>query len=297
MNASAPKIVVGVDGSPSGTVAVGWAAAEARRRGLPIELVLAYQASWVGLSPEAFVVPAPSASPMPHTLEEARAHVLAVWPEAEVSMLPLPESPAHALVSASAEAALVVVGAHGRSVMGRLLLGSVSQHVATHARCPAVVVRGAQERPTLPVTAGIDDSATAAAALDFACVEASSRGVPLDVVHAWQRPPAVGYGAWLPPTDFGPAVRAGAEAFMAGVVERLHVAHPDLEVRPEVVEGSPSVAILERSEVSQLLVVGAHGRGAFPGMWFGSVASAAIHGSACPVAVFPAVHAPAAPPT
>ena len=65
------KIVVGVDGSPSGAAAVDWAAAEGRLRGLAIELVLAYEASWVGIAPESFVVPAPSAVPLPHILEEA----------------------------------------------------------------------------------------------------------------------------------------------------------------------------------------------------------------------------------
>jgi nucleotide-binding universal stress UspA family protein len=44
--------------------------------------------------------------------------------------------------AAAAEAAdMVVVGSHGRGRLGRLMLGSVSDHVARHAPCPVVVVR------------------------------------------------------------------------------------------------------------------------------------------------------------
>jgi nucleotide-binding universal stress UspA family protein len=44
--------------------------------------------------------------------------------------------------AAEAEAAdLVVVGTRGRSGAGRMLLGSVSDHVVRHATCPVLVVR------------------------------------------------------------------------------------------------------------------------------------------------------------
>jgi len=52
--------------------------------------------------------------------------------------------PGPAIVEASvAEAAdLIVVGTHGRSRVGRLVLGSVSDHVVRHATCPVLIVRG-----------------------------------------------------------------------------------------------------------------------------------------------------------
>jgi nucleotide-binding universal stress UspA family protein len=44
--------------------------------------------------------------------------------------------------AARAESAdLIVVGTHGRGPVGRLFLGSVSDHVVRHARCPVTVVR------------------------------------------------------------------------------------------------------------------------------------------------------------
>jgi nucleotide-binding universal stress UspA family protein len=36
---------------------------------------------------------------------------------------------------------VVIVGSHGRSGLGRLFLGSVSEHVVRHAPCPVLVVR------------------------------------------------------------------------------------------------------------------------------------------------------------
>ncbi len=36
---------------------------------------------------------------------------------------------------------LIVVGTHERGTVGRLFLGSVSDHVVRHARCPVMVVR------------------------------------------------------------------------------------------------------------------------------------------------------------
>ena len=54
--------------------------------------------------------------------------------------------PGEAIVDAAgAESAdLIVVGTHERGAVGRLFLGSVSDHVVRHARCPVMVVRPAR---------------------------------------------------------------------------------------------------------------------------------------------------------
>jgi nucleotide-binding universal stress UspA family protein len=52
------------------------------------------------------------------------------------------------LEAARAESAdLIVVGTHGRGPVGRLFLGSVSDHVVRHARCPVTVVRPLRTTP------------------------------------------------------------------------------------------------------------------------------------------------------
>jgi nucleotide-binding universal stress UspA family protein len=47
---------------------------------------------------------------------------------------------ARELVDASQDADLVVVGARSASVLGRLLIGSVSSEVVQHSACPVVIV-------------------------------------------------------------------------------------------------------------------------------------------------------------
>jgi nucleotide-binding universal stress UspA family protein len=46
---------------------------------------------------------------------------------------------------------LVVVGSHGRSALGRFVLGSVSQRVLTESRCSVRIARGRLEEPGTPV--------------------------------------------------------------------------------------------------------------------------------------------------
>lgn len=52
-------------------------------------------------------------------------------------------NPADSIVEAAAAegADMIVVGSHGRSGLGRAILGSVSDHVVRHAPCPVLVVR------------------------------------------------------------------------------------------------------------------------------------------------------------
>jgi nucleotide-binding universal stress UspA family protein len=62
---------------------------------------------------------------------------------AEATGLTWEGDPGESIVEASeAESAdLIVVGTHERGTVGRLFLGSVSDHVVRHARCPVMVVR------------------------------------------------------------------------------------------------------------------------------------------------------------
>ena len=67
----------------------------------------------------------------------------------EVSFLVWTGDPGDQIVSA-AEAErvdMVVVGSHGRGAVGRLFLGSVSEHVVRNASCPVLVVRPPEAAP------------------------------------------------------------------------------------------------------------------------------------------------------
>jgi nucleotide-binding universal stress UspA family protein len=62
---------------------------------------------------------------------------------------------------------LIVVGSHGRTALGRFVLGSVSQRVLTEARCSVRVARGRVDELDTPVRLiiGIDGSPGSAAAV------------------------------------------------------------------------------------------------------------------------------------
>ena len=76
-------------------------------------------------------------------LTAAREILAAREDELEITTEILRGSPKHAVLDESEDwnADLVIVGSHGRSGLERLLLGSVSHAVATHAKCSVEIVR------------------------------------------------------------------------------------------------------------------------------------------------------------
>ncbi|MEV0330231.1 universal stress protein [Micromonospora echinospora] len=129
-------VLVGLDGSELAELAVGQAAEEAARRGVP--LVLAHVVA-VDARPEDSAGGEQGAGRL---LAETAATVRQRHPELAVAERVLRSAePASALVEASADAALVVVGSRGRGGFAGLLLGSVSQALVQHARCPVLVAR------------------------------------------------------------------------------------------------------------------------------------------------------------
>ncbi len=132
------RIVVGVDGSDASTEALRWAAAGARRSGAELHIL------------GSAILPGPSdyllvAAAFPDAAREAVSDALrevnTLTNELVVQGEITEEPPAPALVEASRKSDLVVLGSRGLGAFRGLLLGSVSQHVAQHARCSVAVVR------------------------------------------------------------------------------------------------------------------------------------------------------------
>lgn len=132
------RIVVGTDGSENAQHAMSWAAEEAKLRGATLHVIH----SWT------FPPPMPGTSGLPEidikgAAEEVLAEAVASLgadPGIEIEKEIANELAAQALVHASEGADMVVVGSRGRGGFKGLLLGSVSQQVAHHARCPIVIV-------------------------------------------------------------------------------------------------------------------------------------------------------------
>jgi nucleotide-binding universal stress UspA family protein len=63
------------------------------------------------------------------------------YPDVAVRHILVQKSPSAALLEYAPTAQLIVVGSHGRGGFTRMLLGSTSHALITHARCPVVVAR------------------------------------------------------------------------------------------------------------------------------------------------------------
>ncbi len=136
-------IVVGVDGSPPSLKALEWAADEASAKKVDLHLVIGWHLPLMLGMPLPLPTDFDPLAPARDVLEEARRTVAADYPDLVVKTH-IEEGPAaRALVRTATDlgASLLVVGARKHGEVTGLLIGSVSENVATHAKCPVVVVR------------------------------------------------------------------------------------------------------------------------------------------------------------
>ncbi|MET0190475.1 MAG: universal stress protein [Pseudonocardia sediminis] len=284
----ARAVVVGVDGSDAALRAVRWAAGEAVRRRTTLLLVHATSATALHAGPASagLVVEDVGAR-----VEQEARQILRVAHRAaeEVTVLDVglrvdSESPAIALRHASRTAALLVLGATGRGVVGTAL-GSVTLTVASHAECPVVVVRGEDSAASdRPIVVGVDGGPQSDAALAHAFDAAAARGAPLTAVHVWSDNDTERFHlrhyleltAWERMRDV--EERALAER-LAGWSQR----YPDVVVRRRIEHADPPRVLIEQSARAGLVVAATRGRGGFTGLLLGSTGLALIQRAGCPV--------------
>ncbi|CAG7613950.1 universal stress protein [Actinacidiphila bryophytorum] len=284
-------LIVGIDGSDPSLLAIDWAIAEAARHDLPLRLV--YGSLWERY--EAAVPEFGARPPAEHLLAE---HIVAsaaqragkVGPGLEVSTALVPAGPVDALLAEGEGAFAIVVGTRGRGGITGMLLGSTSLEVAARARCPVVVVRGAESnvRGELSrVTVGVHPDGRSAAAVAFAAREAQVRKAELLALGAWRRParelPGTGHLA----ADASDPQKHDAEQALGDALRTVAQKYPQVTVHGEAVEGRARNALLDASARSDLLVVGARRRSGSVGMQLSPVNHAVLHHCACPVAVVP----------
>lgn len=295
-------VVVGVDGSVVSEQALLWAAEHAYRIGADLRVVLVRTHP----VPVTAVAPAPvwpwpvvhqrNEQDVAKTSELLREIVTATIPatyDTRVTVDVVDGDSASGLIEMAREhrASMIVVGRRGRGGFKRLLLGSVSDEVATYATCPVVVTSKAQSwRPESTIVVGVDGSDDSDRALAWAADQARLAGSRLHVVHAWDRPyvapdSLAGTVPFL--AEDQAALARSAEAVLQDSLARVIPDQSGLTVTSEVVEGYPSAVLTEvaSSDHAQLLVIGTRGLGGFSSMLLGSVAHQCLHHAVCPVAV------------
>ena len=141
--ATAPVVLVGLDGSPPSRRALEWAAAQAELMGATLWVI----STWEWPTAYGWSMPIPSdydpTRETTHVMDEVLAPVRAAHTGLVIRADALEGHPAPVLVEASRDADLLVVGCRGHGEFAGMLLGSVSEHCAAHAHCPVVIVRGA----------------------------------------------------------------------------------------------------------------------------------------------------------
>ena len=142
---SGHQVVVGVDGSPASLAALREAFAQAKLRGASLLMVHAWSTSFAGTlvnSGQDFDrVRASEVDEGWALLNQSLAELQATDQSVEIIERLEQASPAAAIIEASKEAVLTVVGSRGRGGFAGLVLGSVSGSVLAHADSAVMVIR------------------------------------------------------------------------------------------------------------------------------------------------------------
>ena len=278
------RVVAATDGSVEGRRGVLYAAREARRRRVPLQVV--------------HVSPAYTVGPMPSTvvdsvreygrdvLSKAVAEVHEEVPEVEVTRTLVHGGRVGSIVAEADGAALLVLGSGPASLAERLLAGPTLAGVASRAHCPVLVV----PEPSEPehrhdrVVVGVKDIGAAGDLLARAFVIAEDRLAELVVLHSWRL--QSGY-------DDVVANRVGREQWhqqLSREIEEqlapLRQRHPSVEVRVDIVHGRAGFALVDVSETADLLLISRPVHGGYV-HHLGTTARAVLRASRCPVEVLP----------
>ena len=140
-----PRIVAGVDGSPSSVRALRWAIQQGGLTGAAVDAVIAWHypiaTGGYGWAPTGMATSFNFKENAEKVLAEAISTACDQSSGVPVRARAVEGNPAQVLLDASDGAELLVVGSRGHGGLAEALLGSVSQHCVHHARCPVVVMR------------------------------------------------------------------------------------------------------------------------------------------------------------
>ncbi|MBF6463750.1 universal stress protein [Nocardia beijingensis] len=290
MSASADRqsIVVGIDGSPTAVGAARWAGAIANRQHAPLTLLgvvpaLDYPLTSSALA-EVNLLPELRAAAK-QKVREAFEAVHAEQPDLEIRRVVEDGSPARELIRHSANARMVVVAAKSQDRLSTLLLGSTALTVANKATCPVTVWRGRLDRPEpdeRPVLVGVDGSPGGSAAVGEAFELASTLGVEVTALHAWNDPDLL---QWTPVPDAWDTLAQQEEELLSERMAGWSEKYPDVTVTKVVVKATPAQALLEHGEQAQLVVTGSRGHNRLTGLLTGSTSQSLLHHASSPLVI------------
>jgi nucleotide-binding universal stress UspA family protein len=268
---AAKPVVVGVDGSEPSLYAVDWAAREAERRKAPLRIV-SVPAMPPRMRPgHEQTVSSEIEASYARAVAAAVSRAKQAAPDLLIDTDLLSGPPAVAIAESGSGAQMLVVGDRGMGGFAAMLLGSVSRYVATHAPCPAVVVRPGSGGERQEIAVGVRDPRESAAALAFAFEEAALRGATLVAVHSWY--------SFLPGDH--ETIAAEASQALGEALPDWRLKYPTVVVQQDVPRGHPGQVLVDYSARTDLVVIGRHGSG----RGVGSIQHALLTHASGPVAI------------
>jgi nucleotide-binding universal stress UspA family protein len=198
--------------------------------------------------------------------------------------------PVDVIVKAAADwpADLIVMGTHGRTGLGRLLLGSVTERVLRRATCPVLTVPRQVESPACALTLGrllvaVDFSPASLHALEYAAKLAAPEGPGICVLNVVELFGATRELATLDTPDFRvELVRAARTQLAAAVPPAMRANYPVAEI---VATGRACDEIVRvaAEEECDAIVLGIRGRSRTDLLLLGSTTQHVVRQAQCPV--------------
>lgn len=180
---------------------------------------------------------------------------------------------------------LCILGTHGRTGLGRVLLGSVVEKVVRHAPCSVLAVRGDGDlKPFRHVLVPTDFSDSAVFALDIAAALVDPVGA-ITLLHVIEIP--VAFAGEVPIAEFARELDTQAASALETEVNRLkRGADASVSVSSRIgYPGAQTLAALDANPDIDLVVLGSHGRTGIKRALLGSVAEKVARHARCPVFV------------
>jgi nucleotide-binding universal stress UspA family protein len=194
-----------------------------------------------------------------------------------------PGSPAWILMQRADEwgADLIVVGSQGRSMLGRMILGSVSRKVATEANCSVLVGRGLDERR------GEKNGSAARIVIGLDGSEISDQVVRAVAARTW---PGGSLARLVTALVIAPGLNVERQTGRARESHRGAMAllrSAGLEVSSLIKINEPENLLIEEAETWQAdcIFVGARGLGRVGRFLLGSVSTAVVSDAKCSVEI------------
>lgn len=283
-------LVVGIDGSDRDDTCIRYAAGAAQRNNRPMHLLHAQDiavelaaANPIAARGLAFVPDLVLDSGiLSRALERARAE----WPDLQITGSEPWMHPEEALIEASDEAYLIVVGSSRIRGLERLLLGRSALAVSLHARCPVIILpEGGRTDADGPVVLGFDGSEGAREAARRAFWIADVRGTSVRTVTSWYAEVVDGHVVTTPGTPAWEQVESGYRRMVEEGLADIRAEYPNVDLDIRVVRGPAAEMLARESADASLLVIGSRGRGGFRGMLLGSVSHKVLETATSPVMV------------